>query len=218
METIRRLLIAIPCYDAMRPEFVQSLVKLMERLRKDGIGHEVKIIVGTLVYMARDNLAKHAINNGFSHVLWLDADMVFGENILEDLTISGKTDQIICGRFISRHNPYLPTIFRQLEPQAERYTEIPDDTFRIAGCGFACVLTPVQALADVLNNCRGNCFMPTPKTSEDLAFCQRATGFGYEIWCEPTARVGHVGPITVWPEDGERFRGDIQGLNGKTIN
>ena len=43
---IRKLLIAIPCYDTMRAEFVQSLTALMERLHRDGIPFEVKIITG----------------------------------------------------------------------------------------------------------------------------------------------------------------------------
>jgi hypothetical protein len=76
----------------------------------------------------------------------------------------------------------------------------------------------VQALGDVMNNNHGTCFLPTNRASEDLAFCQRATGLGYEIWCEPTARVGHIGAVAIWPEDGKRFRGDIQGLEGKTLN
>ena len=220
MEDIRKLLIAVPCYDTMRAEFAQSLVGLMAKLTADGVRYEVKIISGTVVHTARDNLAKHAVNNGFSHVLWLDADMVFDDTILEDLTISGKTDSILCGRCVSRHNPFLPTIFKRLEPSADRFDEdhIPDDTFRIGACGFACVLTPVQALGDVLNNNRGTAFLPTARASEDLAFCQRASGLGYEIWCEPTARVGHVGAVTIWPEDGKRFRGEIQGLEGKTLN
>lgn len=218
--TIKKLLVAVPCYESMRPEFAQSLVALMAKMTEDRVPYEVKILPGTLVYMARDALARHAVNNGFSHVLWLDADMVFEPTILDDLTISGKTDQILCGRFVSRHNPYLPTIFKRLEPNADRFDEdhIPDDTFRIGACGFACVLTPAQALGDVMNSNGGKCFLLTPKASEDLAFCQRAEGLGYEIWCEPTARVGHVGAVTIWPEDGKRIRGDIQGLEGKTLN
>lgn len=217
---IRKLLIAIPCYDTMRAEFAQSLIGLMARLTAEGTAYEVKIISGTVVHTARDNLAKHAVNNGFSHVLWLDADMVFDDTILEDLTISGKTDQIICGQFISRHNPFLTAVFMQLEPEVVRLDEdhIPDDTFRICACGFACVLTPVKALEDVLNGNKGHAFLPTGRASEDLAFCQRAAGAGYEIWCEPTARVGHIGAVTIWPEDGKRFRGEIQGLEGKTLN
>ena len=217
---IKKLLIAVPCYDVMRAEFVQSLLRLMSRLNREKVWFEVKIISGTVAHTARDNLAKHAVTGGFSHVLWFDDDMVFEDNILEDLTISGKTDQIICGRFVSRHNPYLPTIFSRADAQWDRFDEdhIPEDTFRIAACGFACVLTPVQCLGDVLNNNGGTCFLPMKNCSEDLSFCKRATGLGYEIWCEPTARVGHVGAVVIWPEDGKRIRGEIQGLEGKTLN
>ena len=217
---IRKLLIAIPCYDTLRAEFVQSLVALMAKLTTDGVNYETKIISGTVVHTARDNLAKHAVNNGFSHVLWLDSDMVFADTILDDLTISGKTDCILCGRFISRHNPYLPTIFREVMPVVDRFDEdhIPEDTFPVRACGFACVLTPAEALKDVLLNNHGKCFLPTEVASEDIAFCVRATGLGYQIWCEPTARVGHVGAVTIWPEDGKRVRGDIHGLEGVTLN
>lgn len=217
---IKKLLIAVPCYDTMRAEFAQSLIGLMEKLNAEGTAYNVKIISGTVVHTARDNLARHAIKNKFSHVLWLDADMVFEDTILDDLTISGKTDQILCGRFVSRHSPYLPTIFKSLAPEVTRFDEdhIPDDTFRICACGFACVLTPVKALEDVLNHNKGMAFLPTANASEDIAFCKRATGVGYQIWCEPTARVGHVGAVTIWPEDGKQIRGEIHGLEGKTLN
>lgn len=211
---IRKLLIAIPCYDALRAEFVESLLALMKRLTADGIAHDVKIISGTVVHTARDNLARYAVNNGFSHALWLDDDMVFGDSILDDLTVSGKTDQILCARFVSRHNPYLPTIYKNVTPDWDRFDEdqIPEETFRIAACGFACVLTPVQCLGDVLNNNRGHAFHPMERSSEDLSFCLRATGLGYEIWCEPTARVGHIGSVVIWPEDGKRIRGDVENM------
>ena len=213
---MKKLLIAVPCYDVMRVEFVQSLMAMTARLHREGTAHEVKIISGTLVYMARDNLARHAINNDFDYTLWIDSDMVFSDSLLEDLTVSGK--DMVCANFISRHNPYLNVVFSKLLPlPAERITEIPEDTFRVAGCGFGCVLIRTRIMADVMASNGGKCFLPTPELSEDLAFCQRAAGVGCEIWCEPTARVGHVGPVTIWPEDGERFRGEIMGLEGKKL-
>lgn len=214
-----RLLIAVPCYEQMRVEFAKSLLGLVAQLHADGIEHEVKIIAGSLVHIARDRLARHAVNNGFSHVLWIDSDMVFSPSIAEDLLDTGKA--MVCGRFISRHSPYLQVIFKSIERnRVERYMEadIPDDTFRIAGCGFGCVLMRTEILRDVLQNNHGQAFLPTPELGEDLAFCERAVGAGYEIWCEPTARVGHVGAVTIWPEDARRLQGDIQGLDGKELN
>lgn len=212
-----KLLVAIPSYRTMPAEFVKCLIALTGRLSRDGIPHEVKILDGTMVHAARDSLARHAVNNGFSEVLWIDSDMVFSDSLYDDLKTCGK--DMVCGLFISRHNPYLNCLFSRLGDKAERITEITGtDAFRVAGCGFGAVLMQTQVLRDVMTGTHGKCFIPEPNLGEDLAFCQRAAGAGYEIWCEPTARVGHIGEIVIWPEDGPRLRGEIHELDGKALN
>ena len=44
---------------------------------------------------------------------------------------------------------------------------------------------------------------------EDLAFCKRAVDMGYKIYAEPTAVMGHVGHITIYPEDHEKWKAEI---------
>ena len=209
-----KLLIAIPSYEGLQPEFVRSLTELESQLREDNVWFEIKIISGTLVHTARDRLAQHAVKHHFDEVLWIDDDMVFDCHLYEDLKMCGK--DMVCGLFVSRHFPYVSCLFRSLIP-VERISVYPDEAFKVAGCGFGCVLMKTQILADVMNNNGGKCFVPDQKLGEDVAFCQRATNLGYEIWCEPTARVGHVGRIVIWPEDVERLQGSIQGLDGKPI-
>ena len=209
-----KLLIAIPSYEGLQPEFVRSLTELESQLREDNVWFEIKIISGTLVHTARDRLAQHAVKYHFDEVLWIDDDMVFDCHLYEDLKMCGK--DMVCGLFVSRHFPYVSCLFRSLIP-VERISVYPDEAFKVAGCGFGCVLMKTQILADVMNNNGGKCFVPDQKLGEDVAFCQRATNLGYEIWCEPTARVGHVGRIVIWPEDVERLQGNIQGLDGKPI-
>lgn len=210
-----KLLIAVPSYETMRVEFVRSLVELEDQLRASGVWYEVKIISGTLVHIARDRLASHAINNGFDEVLWIDSDMVFDRYIYEDLKMGGK--DICCGWFISRHYPYVSCLFKSLQP-VERINDVPDDLFRVAACGFGCVLMKAEVLKQVMNTHGGRCFLPDQKLGEDCAFCKRADDCGFEIWCQPTARVGHVGAVTIWPEDQKRMQGDIQNMEGKTLD
>ncbi len=200
-----KLLIGVPTLDFLHVEFVQSLTNLIMRLNREGIWFEVKYITGTLVYAARDKIACHAINNGFTHVLWLDSDMVFQDTIVEDLMFSGE--EFVCGRFNARRKPYVSCQFSKLVP-LERIDNYPNDTFRIAGCGFGCVLISVDVLRDVQMHHR-TCFLPTAGFGEDLAFCVRATELGHKIYCEPTAVVGHVGHITIYPEDHERYMDTI---------
>lgn len=209
-----KLLIAVPAYETLRAEFVQSLMGLTDQLHRDKVQHEVKILTGTLVYTARDRLAQHAVNHHFDEVLWIDSDMVFDRHLYEDLSIHGK--DMICGWFISRHYPFVSCLFRNTDP-VERINDVPDDVFLVEACGFGAVLMKAKVLEDVMNNNRGKCFIPEQKTGEDLSFCKRAAGCGYTIWCDPTVRVGHVGSLIIWPEDRERLRGDVQNLDGKTI-
>ena len=192
-----KLLIAVPSLDMIHVEFVKSLIALVQRLDHDGYKVDVKMLTGTLVYVARDRLAAHAIANNYTHVLWLDADMVFDDELLYDLQFGNK--DFVSGIARSRRPPYCSCLFSDLRV-IRRIDEIPRDTFRIAGCGFACVLINTEILAAVKNQF-GTCFLPTAALGEDLAFCQRAAGLGYEIYAEPAAKVGHIGNITIYPDD-----------------
>ena len=204
-----KLLIGIPTLDFMHVEFVRSLTDLIMRLNREGINFEVKFITGTLVYAARDKIASHAIENNFTHVLWFDADMVFQDSILDDLMFSGK--DFVCGRFNARRKPYVPCQFSKLVP-LERVEDYPTDTFQIAGCGFGCVLTSVDILRRVKETYK-TCFLPMMGFGEDLAFCVRARDVGEKIYCEPTAVVGHIGHIAIYPEDHDRWKAEISNID-----
>ena len=190
-----RLLIAVPSTGLMAADFVKSLIQLTEHLQREGIAHHVEITAGTLVYLARNSLACKAINENFTHLLFLDSDMVFHETIVEDLLFCGK--DFVCGAFQSRRPPYGSCIFKSLKP-VERVKEYGIEPFRVAGCGRACTIISTEVLKQVQTK-YGACFQPTPEFGEDLAFCWRAAESGAELWCEPTARVGHIAQVPIWP-------------------
>lgn len=194
-----KLLIAVPCMDYIHAEFVKSLMKLTGHLQREGVRFAVEIVAGTLVYFARNKLACKAINEGFTHILFLDSDMVFDEEIVETLTFCGK--DFVCGAFQSRRPPYGSCVFTQLKPLT-KVTEYGKEPFRVAGCGMACTMISTEILREVQRK-YGNCFDPENiqgnAFGEDLAFCWRAGSIGAEIWCEPTARVGHMAHVPIWP-------------------
>ena len=194
-----RLLIAVPCMDYVHADFMKSLVSLQGHLQHEGINHHVEIIAGTLIYFARDKLACKAINEGFTHLLFLDSDMVFDESIAETLAFCGK--DFVCGAFQGRRPPYGKCVYSSLKPltKVENWGMEP---FRVKGCGMACTMISTEILKDVQAH-YGTCFSPMmidgTKYGEDLAFCVRANNIGAEIWCEPTARCGHIAHVPIWP-------------------
>ena len=108
-----RLMIAVPTTDYMPAGFVKSLCDLQKELNRKKISYTVEIQSGTLVYIARNRLASKAINEGYTHVLWLDSDMVFNDQVVEDLMFCGK--EMVCGAFVSRRPPYGPCIYESIK-------------------------------------------------------------------------------------------------------
>lgn len=195
-----KLLVAVPTMDTVPVEFLVSLANLMGKLKADGMDCELRIENGTLVYYAREALARYAILKHFTHVLWLDSDMVFQPEIVEDLSFSGH--EFVTGIAHSRRPPYSSCIFTEIFPGVAKWqsNEYPNNTFQIAACGMACVLMSVEILKDVSDKF-GLMYMPTDTYGEDVAFCWRATQCGYKLYAEPSVRVGHVGKTVIYPED-----------------
>lgn len=189
-----KLMVAIPTLDMIHYEFAKCLVWLVRRLEKDGVDFDVCFKGGTLVYNAREALAADAINNGYTHILWLDADMVFEPDVFDRLSAHGKP--YVTGVYQGRHAPYKPCVFKDLGT-GERVTEYPQDLFEIGGSGFGVVLTETAMLYEIYQKC-GNMFLPTAMHSEDLALCYRARECGYKLYCDPTVKAGHIGFVTIW--------------------
>ena len=212
-----KLLIAVPTLDFVHFEFLKCLTALIIKLKDDHVNFELQIESGTLVYAARERLAHKAMNEGFTHVLWLDSDMVFSPEIVDDLMFSGK--DFVSGVYHARRKGYASCIFAKLEfdkltglATFERAETYPNNTFEIAGCGFGCVLITTDIITNVCLN-KGTCFTPLPNYGEDLAFCKRARELGHKIYCEPSVVCGHVGHITIYPEDYEAWKKTISNYN-----
>lgn len=203
-----KLLIGVPTTDFVHVEFLKSLTALILRLQEDKIDFTLHIEPGTLVYCARDSIACKAINEGYTHVLWLDSDMVFTDDLLDTLMFCGKP--FVCGIFHSRRKGYHSALFKNIDVnRLERFEEYPSEPFEVAGCGFAGVLIETSILRDVQTK-NGTCFLPLKMYGEDLAFCLRAKELGHRIYAEPSAVMGHVGHITIYPEDHEKWKAEVE--------
>ena len=192
-----KLMVAVPTTDYVHAEFVRCLGQMCIELAENGTEVDLQVQSGTLVYIARNRLARRAIDRGYTHVLWLDSDMSFSPNIVDDLLFCGK--DMVCGAFVSRRPPYGPCVYTDIsDPGKMKQVEhFGTEPFRVDGCGFATVLTTVELL-DAVRSCFGTCFHPTEDYGEDMAFCSRVKQLGREIWCEPTVRPGHIAHVPVY--------------------
>ena len=204
-----KVFIAVPSMDTIPALFAQSLA-LLQRDCEVQIGWEV----GSLVYHARNNLARQALKTDADYVLWLDSDMVFApDTLIRMLKVCMDNDidflTAVCFR---RKPPYTPCLFDRLEKveKGASYTalmSVPEGLFKVGGCGFAGVLMASDVLLSVQSKFNGRMFDPMDGFGEDVSFCWRARQCGYEIWCDSSIEFGHVGNCIV-------TRGYFEAYNG----
>lgn len=184
-----KVLIAVPCMDQVPAQFCGSLALL----RKVG-ECTVAFKIGSLIYSARNDLARQAVEAEADYMLWLDSDMVFNADLLERMLQSMEQNNadIITGVYFRRVEPYSPVLFNAEGSTYSELTEIPPEPFEVGGCGFGAVLMKMDVMFDVIGKF-GDPFTPTSGLGEDLSFCWRARECGYKIIADPSIPLGHVG-------------------------
>ena len=195
-----KLMIAIPTQDYIQCKFVECLSGLQKHLMAEGIDFDVVFRTGALVYDSREQIAARARLDNYTHVLWLDSDMVFPPDVFDRLNAHGK--DFVTGICHARRKPYRSALFVRLLPEAVRYsrTTYPDELFQIAGSGLACALTSVHLLREVKRK-HGILFLPSLAFGEDLAFCLRATECGIDLFADPNVQIKHISHIEIGSED-----------------
>lgn len=151
----------------------------------------------------RDSAAALAIEEGFSHILFLDADMVWPTDTLTRM-LRHHDQGIVGGLYVMRYPPYAPVALRdgrapegsavlQYQHASEALTAsalVPVDVL-----GMGCTLVPVSAFAAIgerpwfeyANDDAG-----WPCVTEDVPFCQKAAAAGISLWLDPSISCGHV--------------------------
>ena len=204
-----KTLIAIPCMDMVHTAFMGSLL-MMNRVGEVGFS----VSSSSLVYDARNNLAKQALDGGFDRILWLDSDMSFKPDLFEKLSKDMDEEglDIVGGIYFARKAPLVPIVYQKVgyyhndnddsvSPAALNFYEYPkDQLFPCEGIGFGAVLVTTNLVKKVQDK-YGLPFSPILGFGEDLSFCIRARDVGATIYCDSRIKVGHVGLHTYSEED-----------------
>ncbi|HVZ46616.1 MAG TPA: hypothetical protein VHA82_22615 [Ramlibacter sp.] len=122
-----KILIASPSYDGnVRKEFMRSIMVLTDYFRHAGIEWDMRIEQASLLHVMRSVMASKALlDEGTTHLLFIDTDMEFSVSAIRKLIAAGK-DVIGCAspyRTIPLHEPVKEAgkTFRQAISQAVPY-------------------------------------------------------------------------------------------------
>ena len=198
-----RVLIAVPAMESVATEFYQSCLSL----KHDG-SPVWAVTRSSLIYDARNALAKKAVEEGYDRVLWLDSDMVFQPDLLERLSADmDEGRDYVCGLYFKRKIPYVPVIYKEmsvsqnesgmLTPRAITFDDYPkNEVFEVVGSGFGAVMTSVDLLRRA-HESFGQPFTPVVGFGEDLSFCLRVQKLGVKMFCDSRIKVGHIGSVLI---------------------
>lgn len=188
-----KILIGVPCMDTAPIEYINSILKL-----KKPLGTEILHVPLSLVYVARDMIIDYAIKGEFTHVMFIDSDMVFNSDLLIKLAEHDK--DIVSGLAVKRKPPYTPCVYEKLRigelgegicEIAKTYTE---GLNQAEGVGMACCLIKTAVFKKIRESGQQP-FFPIKGLGEDFAFCVRARQQGFKIYFDTSLKVGHLGSI-----------------------
>ena len=181
---------------------------------------QIEMICNTermVVDWARNDLARVVRNSPspytgerYSHVLWLDDDMVFDPSLGVYLADEMDDYDMISGLYFGRSEPF-PVVYTRHNIEAgDPYRHypllrVPSATFECDAVGFGAMLMR----ADVFDRVPEPWFTIDSRGGEDIVFCKHARDHGIRIACAGGYKLGHINkPSIVSASDSQRYIAD----------
>ena len=177
-----KLAVAIPSTGVIKTKTVESLIAMLKNFPHEYyfLSHE-----GCILHHMRERLVKKAIELECTHLLFVDSDMVFEKDAVLKLL---EHDKDIIGA--NSHRRKLP---------------LEDTVIGIKGEGLNIARVESVGAGFMLIKLSIFDFLPEPWffwesnqngeliTGEDYWFCSLARKHNFEVWCDLSIKVGHIG-------------------------
>lgn len=184
--------ICIPAHDTLHTQFAISLAKLTSRLTQDNIDYQLHVVCGSVIAESRTRLANEAMENGATHLLWLDSDMYFPANIV-DRFLKHDLD-IIAANYSTRYQPYCSVAFT--DPlDANKRLETKFGLHKIWAVGMGCMMVKRSVFETLPKPWFSHEYNKTLDTygGEDIYFCNQAMHHGFDIYVDAEIQLAHLG-------------------------
>lgn len=129
---------------------------------------------------------------GASHIMFIDADMLFKPDAVQTL-LDRKKDIIGVNYHQRDKDPVESTVFMYEDKKLIRYDETKTELFECAtvGSGFMLIVMPV--FEKLQQPYFDTDYIAGQFETEDVVFCKKALMAGVHVYCDPMISVGHMG-------------------------
>src|SRR3990167_1465577 len=190
MGTNPKVIVGVPVSDtdAMRALTAQAIGGAI--IKSDGVVIDMVLRRSCDIVSNRTWLVQYALKTEATHLLFVDADMVFPADTVPRL-LAHKKD-IIGVEYAKREFPVQVT-YKLLESMEHSETE----PYRVSHTGTGLMLIDLN----VFRNWKtkdpwfnfGRDSQGALALGEDAWFCNAARDNGFDTWIDPTIKVGHIG-------------------------
>lgn len=190
-----RVGIGLPTYNGhYYPDMKRCLNALVKKSHLSGIDVMTIEGEGSDLPQLRNKIVTQALQNECTHLFFIDSDMVFPDDGL--LKLLKHDRDIISGLCVMRAEPHTP-VAKKVDENGQYYVPYDYTEGRFysdldsVGGAFLLIKT------DVLRKMESPWFaMPEymgATMSEDIYFCKKAKGLGYDICLDSSLVIGHIG-------------------------
>jgi hypothetical protein len=196
--------ICVPTRDAWRAHFGQSLAMVhaaFGQLLPDGVRGGIKMFNKTqcsIVHLARNELAQLSLDSDCTHIWFVDDDMQFPMNTLNQLLSHDK--DVVAANCVTKENPPRPTS-KALNSKRLYTTKHSTGLEEVESTGTGCILIKREVFEGMKKpwfdfewiDAEANAVL-----GEDRYFCREARKAGFEIYIDHdiSKQVMHMGD---WP-------------------
>ena len=172
-----------------------------------------QLIGNTVIHDARELGVRIAAEQHSHYLLFLDSDMTFPADIIEQLIKHGK--DIVSGLYFKRVPPYTTVMYNDISKDGE-YAFEPIDNWKknrlieVDAIGCGCVLIKTKVFMKIKPPFFYPLYSQSNKslTSEDIAFCVRAREAGFKIYVDTALQCGHIGKQIIGLKEFEAMKND----------
>lgn len=199
--------IGIPALASVATRTMMSVISASNFIKSRAMIHTQ---VGCYVDNARDKIVEDARAQNATHLMFIDSDMEFPPDGIQRL-IERDLD-IVGGLYPRRQYPYRPTINRINGKKLIVPSSYPKDRlFEVDAVGTGFLLIKMKVF-DKLGDppyFKIQKFYDVP-IRDDVFFCVSARKKGFNVWVDPTIKLGHVGEYVYTMEDHEAVKPELE--------
>lgn len=193
-----KILVGVPTGDVARQAEFYDYYNMLEK----PIGSICTFSHGQSPARNRNLIIEQALQYDCSHVLFLDDDVVFKPNLLNQL-LSHDVD-IVTALYLMRNFPHQPIIFDQADEKGRCINHYPSDNetglIEIIACGLGACLIKTYVFTQLDKPWIRLGELELDHWCDDIGFFRRVREVGFRIHCDLDCPVGHFASVKIWPD------------------